>query len=74
MSNEYVNKEQALEDLQTVNPNSLFTVESVEFWLCSQKIYTLVKCKDCQNNNNCDIQRSAQAGDDFFCAYGDKKG
>ena len=69
MSNEYINKEEALADLQTVNPNTLFTVEGVKFWLCSQKIYTLAKCKDCRSNNNCDIQHSAQAGDNFFCAY-----
>ena len=69
MSNEYINKEEALADLQTANPNTLFTVEGVKSWLCSQKIYTLAKCKDCRSNNNCDIQHSAQAGDNFFCAY-----
>lgn len=28
-------------------------------------------CKDCIHNNDCDIQHSAQAGENFFCGFGE---
>lgn len=33
----------------------------------------VVRCKDCAHNNDCDIQYSAQAGDNFFCGFGETK-
>ena len=30
----------------------------------------VVRCKDCIHNNDCDIQYSAQAGENFFCGFG----
>lgn len=29
------------------------------------------RCKDCIHNNDCDIQYSAQAGENFFCGFGE---
>lgn len=31
----------------------------------------IVRCKDCIHNNDCDIQYSAQAGENFFCGFGE---
>lgn len=31
----------------------------------------VVRCKDCIHNNDCDIQHSAQAGESFFCGFGE---
>ena len=31
----------------------------------------VVICKDCIHNNDCDIQYSAQAGENFFCGFGE---
>lgn len=31
----------------------------------------VVRCKDCIHNNDCDIQYSAQAGENFFCGFGE---
>ncbi len=31
----------------------------------------VVFCKDCIHNNDCDIQYSAQAGENFFCGFGE---
>ena len=31
----------------------------------------VVICKDCIHNNDCDIQYSAQAGETFFCGFGE---
>lgn len=34
-------------------------------------VVQVVRCKDCIHNNDCDIQYSAQAGDNFFCGFGE---
>ena len=31
----------------------------------------IIRCKNCIHNNDCDIQYSAQAGDNFFCGFGE---
>lgn len=31
----------------------------------------IIRCKDCIHNNDCNIQYSAQAGDNFFCGFGE---
>lgn len=31
----------------------------------------IIMCKDCIHNNDCDIQYSAQAGENFFCGFGE---
>lgn len=31
----------------------------------------IIHCKDCVHNNDCEIQYSAQAGDNFFCGFGE---
>lgn len=31
----------------------------------------VVRCKGCMHNNDCDIQYSAQAGENFFCGFGE---
>ncbi len=36
-------------------------------------VVEVVRCKNCIYNNDCDIQYSAQAGDNFFCGFGDTK-
>lgn len=33
----------------------------------------VVRCKDCRHDRNCDIQFSAQAGENFFCGAGERK-
>ena len=33
----------------------------------------IVRCKDCINNRNCDIQYHAQAGDEFWCAAAERR-
>ena len=34
-------------------------------------VVQVCRCKDCIHNNDCDIQYSAQAGDNFFCGFGE---
>jgi hypothetical protein len=34
-------------------------------------VVPVVRCKDCIHNNDCDIQYSAQAGENFFCGFGE---
>ena len=34
-------------------------------------VVPVVFCKDCIHNNDCDIQYSAQAGENFFCGFGE---
>ena len=34
-------------------------------------VVQVCRCKDCIHNNDCDIQHSAQAGDNFFCGFGE---
>ena len=34
-------------------------------------VVQVVRCKDCIHNNDCDIQYSAQAGENFFCGFGE---
>jgi len=33
-----------------------------------------VRCVECCHNNDCDIQYVAQAGDNFFCGFGEERG
>lgn len=33
----------------------------------------VIRCKGCIHNNDCDIQYSAQAGENFFCGFGETK-
>lgn len=33
----------------------------------------IMRCKDCRYNNDCEIQYSAQSGDEFFCGCADGK-
>ena len=33
----------------------------------------IIRCKDCRYNNNCEIQYSAQSGDEFFCGRAERK-
>lgn len=39
--------------------------------LPSADVVQVVRCKDCIHNNDCDIQYSAQAGENFFCGFGE---
>ena len=39
--------------------------------LPSADVVQVCRCKDCIHNNGCDIQYSAQAGDNFFCGFGE---
>ena len=34
-------------------------------------VVQVVRCKYCTHNNDCDIQYSAQAGENFFCGFGE---
>ena len=34
-------------------------------------VVQVCRCKDCIHNNDCDIQYSAQAGENFFCGFGE---
>lgn len=34
-------------------------------------VVPVVRCRDCIHNNDCDIQYSAQAGENFFCGFGE---
>ena len=42
-------------------------IESIE----PADVVQVCRCKDCIHNNDCDIQYSAQAGDNFFCGFGE---
>ena len=33
----------------------------------------IIRCKDCRYNNDCEIQYSAQSGDEFFCGCAERK-
>ena len=44
------------------------TIESIE---PAAAVAPVVRCKDCIHNNDCDIQYSAQAGENFFCGFGE---
>ena len=33
----------------------------------------IIRCKECINNRNCDIQYHAQAGDEFWCAAAERR-
>lgn len=39
----------------------------------SSDVVDVVRCKDCRHNNDCEIQYSAQSGDEFFCGCGERK-
>lgn len=34
---------------------------------------TLMRCKDCRHNRNCDIQWAANAAENFGCMVGERK-
>lgn len=36
-------------------------------------VVQVVRCKGCIHNNDCDIQYSAQAGENFFCGFGENE-
>ena len=33
----------------------------------------IISCKKCIHNHDCEIQYSAQAGDEFYCAFGERR-
>ena len=33
----------------------------------------IIRCKDCRYNNDCEIQYSAQSGDEFFCGCAERR-
>lgn len=36
-------------------------------------VVPVIRCGKCIHNNDCEIQYSAQAGENFFCGYGERK-
>ena len=38
-----------------------------------EDVVPVVRCGKCIHNNDCEIQYSAQAGENFFCGYGERK-
>ena len=77
MIDEYIRKAKAIEevnralDRETVLLSFVrkVTISALKR-LPSADVVQVVRCKDCIHNNDCDIQYSAQAGDNFFCGFG----
>lgn len=75
MADEYIRKQ----DAKAVLQEKVFHNLTDEFYGAMQAIDELdpadvvpvVRCKDCIHNNDCDIQHSAQAGESFFCGFGE---
>ena len=78
MIDEYIRKAKAIEevnralDRETVLLSFVrkVTISALKR-LPSADVVQVVRCKDCIHNNDCDIQYSAQAGDNFFCGFGE---
>ena len=82
MADEYIRKADAVEALDgkiivTGHKNAdtvLQYMKDISNKIKSLKPADVVQvchCKDCIHNNDCDIQYSAQAGDNFFCGFGE---
>ena len=50
---------------------ALYRTVASEKCVPAADIVVPVRCKDCIHNNDCDIQYSAQAGEHFFCGFGE---
>ena len=74
---EYIRKADAIDDLHTqlmYRMGSDDMKRRLDDWvktLPSADVVQVCRCKDCIHNNDCDIQHSAQAGDNFFCGFGE---
>ena len=75
MENEYIRKQDAVDmfnrAVQDVGILDADDIEIVFGMLSSADVVPVVRCKGCMHNNDCDIQYSAQAGDNFFCGFGE---
>lgn len=75
MANDYIRREDAKDAVR----EKVFHNLTDEFYgamqaideLPSADVVQVCRCKDCIHNNDCDIQHSAQAGDNFFCGFGE---
>ena len=77
MADKYIHQQDAIDDLHTqlmYRMGSDDMKRRLDDWvktLPSADVVQVVRCKDCIHNNDCDIQYSAQAGDNFFCGFGE---
>lgn len=78
MADEYICKQDAIDALDRIFDNVPLelTTEILRLRrelraLPSADVVQVVRCKDCIHNNDCDIQYSAQAGENFFCGFGE---
>lgn len=80
MKDEYIRKQDVLKGKKTgtfANGTCLVaepcvTVEYIES-IEPADVVQVVRCKGCIHNNDCDIQYSAQAGENFFCGFGENE-
>ena len=47
-------------------------IETIEILPSAQP--EIIRCKECRHNNDCEIQYSAQSGDEFFCGCAERRG
>ena len=74
MSEEYIRREDAIDLINKISNLDLKAKGGICVSLANlQKadVVQVVRCKDCIHNNDCDIQYSAQAGENFFCGFGE---
>lgn len=77
MADEYISKADVMNLPQSIERNLCgeiversIDVKDIEA-LEPADVAPVVRCKDCYHNNDCDIQYTAQAGDNFFCGFGE---
>lgn len=79
MGDEYIRKNDASNWLKQYGQDVLhgkYKFSLMYIWknimdLPAADVVQVVRCKDCIHNNDCDIQHSAQAGENFFCGFGE---
>ena len=71
MSDEYIRKADAIKQCG-FGMTSLHIADNLRK-MPPADVVQVVRCKDCYHNNDCDIQYTAQAGDSFFCGFGETK-
>ena len=67
---EYIERDKAIEAVRS-DPMGGLNYKRILTDIPAADVVPVVRCKDCIHNNDCDIQYSAQAGENFFCGFGE---
>lgn len=74
MQNDYISRQAAIIEMMDNDVDHAQGIDGREVVqiledMPAEDVVPVVRCKDCIHNNDCEIQYSAQAGENFFCGF-----